>query len=659
MSSKLQILGAVLLLAAPAFADAGDPPSRVARLNYESGSVSFRPGSVDDWSPATPNYPLTTGDHLWADQGARAEMHIGSTAIRLDSETALSFLNLDDRTVQLSLTAGVIQIHLRALADDQIFEVDTPNVSISLLRPGDYRIQSDGDNAVTAISVRGGEAELTGGGQAFPVHPREAARVTGTDSTTNELVEVLPPDEFERWSLDRDRREEQVQSVRYVPREMIGYEDLDGHGVWREEPQYGWVWTPSDVVVGWAPYRYGRWVWVAPWGWTWVDDAPWGFAPFHYGRWAFAAGAWVWVPGRVVARPVYAPALVAFVGGPRLSVSVAVGGGGGVAWFPLGPGEVYRPAYHVSPTYVQNVNITHVNVTNVNVTNVNVTNVRYVNQNVQGAVTAVPQQAFVSARPVGQVARVMPAREAGQAQVMGTTAAIAPRPESVVAPRAGAAAVARPPAQVMQHTVVARTPPPPAPVPFRAQQQALQTNQGRPLDPATLNTLRPAQPAPQVRTVQQAPVSRPQPSFGGPRNERPANATPPPVFQPSRPVTPNAQPAQAPRPVPEDRPIRNDRPANATPAPVQPRPVTPNAQPAPRPVPEDRPIRNDRPANAAPAPVQPRPVTPNAPPDRPIRNDRPANAAPPARGPAPERNVEERKAPARQARPDRREDRKE
>jgi hypothetical protein len=583
MSSKLQILGAVLLVAAPVFADAGDPPSRVARLNYESGSVSFRPASLDDWLPATPNYPLTTGDHLWADQGARAEMHIGSTAVRMDSQTALSFLNLDDRTVQLSLTAGVIQIRLRALADDQVFEVDTPNVSISLLRPGDYRIQSDGDNAVTSILVRGGEAELTGGGQAFPVHPRQAARVTGTDSVTNELVDVPPPDDFERWALDRDRREDQVQSVRYVPREMIGYEDLDGYGAWREVPPYGWVWSPTGVAVGWAPYRYGHWAWVAPWGWTWIDDAPWGFAPFHYGRWAFAAGAWVWVPGRVVARPVYAPALVAFVGGPRLTVAVGFGGGAGVAWFPLGPGEVYRPAYHVSPTYVQNVNITHVNVTNINVTNVNVTNVRYVNQNVQGAVTAVPQQAFVSARPVAQVAHVVPARDAAQAEVVGTTAAVAPRPESVMARPAGAAPVARPPAQVMQHTVVARTPPPPAPVPFRAQQQALQANQGRPLDPATLNNLRPAQPAPQVRAVQQGPLApRPQPAFGAPRNDRPANAAPP-AFQ-------------QPRPVPADRPIRNDRPANAPPA---------------------------------------------------------------ARGPAPQRQVEERKPPARQARPERREERKE
>jgi len=152
-------------------------------------------------------------------------------------------------------------------------------------------------------------------------------------------------------------------------------------------PEYGPVWRPR-VAVGWAPYRHGHWAWVGPWGWTWIDDAPWGFAPFHYGRWTHLNGGWGWIPGRRVARPVYAPALVVFVGGSGFSASMSFGGGGGVAWFPLGPREVYRPAYHVSNTYVQNLNSNHV--TNINVTNVNITNITYVNRTVVGAVTAVP-----------------------------------------------------------------------------------------------------------------------------------------------------------------------------------------------------------------------------------------------------------------------------
>ena len=132
---------------------------------------------------------------------------------------------------------------------------------------------------------------------------------------------------------------------------MTGAEDLDRYGQWEQTPEYG---AALDAArrsrVGWAPYSTGHWAWVRPWGWTWVDDAPWGFAPFHYGRWVYHRNRWCWAPGTYVARPVYAPALVAWIGGPRVSVSISVGGGGPpVGWFPLAPREVYVPAYRAQP----------------------------------------------------------------------------------------------------------------------------------------------------------------------------------------------------------------------------------------------------------------------------------------------------------------------
>jgi hypothetical protein len=505
------------------FADAGDPPARVARLNYISGSVSFRPGSVEEWAAATPNYPMTTGDHLWADEGAGAEMHVGSTAIRLASSTALEFLNLDDRVTQFSIRQGALNIHLRRLDDDQTFEIDTPNAAISLLRAGEYRIDVSPDDATTYVTVRGGEANVTGTGNPFTVHAREMARIAG-DPPAYDINAVRPPDGWDEWCLDRDRREEEAArvSARYVPPEMVGYEDLGSYGAWRDAPGYGMVWAPR-VAVGWAPYHHGHWAWVEPWGWTWIDDAPWGFAPFHYGRWAFFGGGWVWVPGAIVARPVYAPALVAFVGGPHFSLSIGIGGGmgAGVAWFPLGPREVYVPAYHVSPTYVRQVNITHVtNITNVNVTNVNVTNVHYVNQTVPGAVTAVPRNAFVTARPVAQSAVTVNSQMLARGEV-AHNAPFAPTRASVLGGASPASAL--PPAAIQSRAVVARTTPPPPPVPFAVKQQALETNAGRPLDQSQINTLRPAFAAahPAVRTIGQ--------------NGRPA-----PVVQPA------AQPSQAP-----------------------------------------------------------------------------------------------------------------
>src|ERR1035437_8162156 len=132
MMRKVELLAALLVVAvAPALADAGDPPSRVARLSFQSGTVSFRPGTIEEWTAASLNYPLTTGDHLWADDGAQVEMHVGSTAIRMGSQTALAILNLDDQMAQFSLTQGVLEVHVRHLGDQEAFEIDTPCVRLN------------------------------------------------------------------------------------------------------------------------------------------------------------------------------------------------------------------------------------------------------------------------------------------------------------------------------------------------------------------------------------------------------------------------------------------------------------------------------------------------------------------------------------------------
>src|ERR1051325_6047771 len=169
MLRKPVLFPALLALAAAPLVAQADPPSRVARLKYLSGSVSFRPGSVEEWTAASLNYPLTAGDHLWADRDSRVELSTGTASIRMGDQTAMAVLNLDDRTVQLSLTEGVLHVRLRELADDESFEADTPNVAVTLLRAGEYRIEADGDNSTTAVTVRSGSASVTGGGVSFTV----------------------------------------------------------------------------------------------------------------------------------------------------------------------------------------------------------------------------------------------------------------------------------------------------------------------------------------------------------------------------------------------------------------------------------------------------------------------------------------------------------
>lgn len=475
-------VAAGVLVATQAFAD---PPTRVARLNYLKGAVSFRPATLDDWTPAALNYPLTTGDHLWTDASAWAEMHIGSTAIRLAPTTAFAFLNLDDNTTQVRLSEGALDVRVRNL-DGEVFEIATPTAAVSLTRPGVYRVDVLPEGGSTRVTVRYGAASVTGDGPEFWVREGETASISGTDEASHEIYRAAPADSWEHWCRARDEREDRVASVRYVSYEMTGYEDLDEYGSWSTIPDYGWAWRPR-VSAGWAPYRHGHWRWISPWGWTWVDDAPWGFAPFHYGRWTSLRGSWYWVPGHYRVRPVYAPALVAFIGGDNWGVSFGFGRSH-LGWFPLGPGEFWMPHYHASHTYIRNLNVTNVNIRNIDITNYNVSRGTYVNRAVTGAVTAVPRDAFLGGRAVAREAFHVDSRAVLRASVVGSSAPVAPRLESVVGRRAGYAP--RPSSSTLGRAVVARTQPPAPPAPFHAQERALQANGGRPLDDTAMARLR-------------------------------------------------------------------------------------------------------------------------------------------------------------------------
>ena len=171
------------------------------------------------------------------------------------------------------------------------------------------------------------------------------------------------PDDFDSWCYSRYNRYEHSRSMQYLSDDVVGYADLDDNGDWAPAADYGAVWYPR-VAAGWAPYREGHWAWIDPWGWTWVDDEPWGYAPFHYGRWAFIGGRWGWIPGPRQVMPVYAPALVVFVGGGGMAF------GGNIAWFPLGPREVFVPSYHVSRGYLVNLNMSGTIVNQTVITNV-------------------------------------------------------------------------------------------------------------------------------------------------------------------------------------------------------------------------------------------------------------------------------------------------
>jgi FecR protein len=633
--------------------DDDDPPGRAARLGNMEGSVSFQPAGESEWVEAVPNRPMTTGDKLWADHDSRADLELGSTSIHLNSNTGFSFLNLNDRTVQIQLSSGVINVRVRRLNDDDVFEVDTPNQAFSILQPGRYRFEASEDGTYTVVTVREGEGESTGNGQTYTVHSGLRATFSGTDRLNADFEQIGDPDAFDNWSYARDRHLDESPSGRYCSRDVVGFQDLDDNGDWHPNPEYGAVWYPH-VEAGWAPYHTGHWAWIDPWGWTWVDDAPWGYAPFHYGRWAFISGRWGWVPGPVTVAPVYAPALVVFVGG-------GPGFGGNVAWFPLGPREVYVPSYHVSQAYVNRVNISNTTVNVTQVTNVYnttivknttvINNITYVNKGVSGAVTAVPQNTFASAQPVARAAVAVTPQQLASAQVSARVA-VAPSKTAVLGAHAATANhVAAPPQAVLNRTVVAKAAPPPPPVPFAAKQQALAAHPGQPIARQEMQRLRPASAPAAQPLVKQAPPGKPATPSPAPNMARPAGQPGnPPANQPgSRPGNPpaatnerpgtNPPPAARPQPnTPPNQPSAPNRPTEPAMRNDRPPSVQPNNRPEPNPAQPAAPAPNNRPAsNPPPQPNRPQPAEPNRPTptaQQPVeRNDRPPAAQPPANRP--------------------------
>jgi len=464
-ASVLMCLAGLLLFVAPkARADErgndADPPARVARISYLDGNVSFQPTGTEDWAAAAKNRPVTVGDKLWTDQDSRAELQAGEATLHLGSMTALSFLNLDENILQARIAEGAINFRVRQMREGDLYEVDTPNLAFTVKEAGAFRVDVNENGDGTRVTVIRGEGEITAGGQTYEVHAGDQAEFNGIDNPEYNAQRAPEPDDLDRWAADRDLKEDNSVSAKYVNRDVPGYSDLDDYGSWREEPDYGPVWYPNSVAVGWAPYSYGYWNWVGPWGWTWVDYSPWGFAPFHYGRWAFVGGGWGWCPGPIYARPFYGPAFVGFVGGGHFGFGYGFGGGfgGGIGWFPLGFREPYHPWYHASDRYFRNVNINNTRITNVNVLNVHNNNFNYAYAHNTRAVTAASRSAFVNGQAINRGSMRVNEASLRGAQVTNR-ADFSPTRSSFTGAANARGRVSTPPSSVANRSVVARTAP--------------------------------------------------------------------------------------------------------------------------------------------------------------------------------------------------------
>ncbi|ULU26871.1 DUF6600 domain-containing protein [Dyella terrae] len=451
---------------------AGDPPARIARLSYREGDVSLLPSGEQNWGDASLNRPLTTGDRLASGDNGRAELQLDSGTLRIADDSNVGFLTLNDQLTQLELTQGTANLTVNNLGDGQGYEIDTPTVALVINQPGTYRVDISEDGKSTRVTDFDGRATVYGEGGAQRM-VAAGRSYEFADSSLNEVSinDIQGGDDFDAWCNSRNQRYAAAPSdQQYVSPDVVGAQDLDQYGNWQSDPDYGQVWYPTNVAADWSPYSDGYWSYVGPWGWTWVDAAPWGFAPYHYGRWAHVRERWCWVPGPIGVRPVYAPALVAFVGGAGFSVSVSAGRP--VGWFPLGPGEVYNPWYRVSRGYYTNVNVTNIYVRNnrtVVINNINnnynyfrgghdMPNERYMNRDVPHAFRAMSAQDFVAARNARQHMAPVDPRQFANAPVMSRgVSGIAPVHTSFAPPRPATARQL--PVGGFQREVVARTPP--------------------------------------------------------------------------------------------------------------------------------------------------------------------------------------------------------
>ncbi|MGE0416636.1 MAG: DUF6600 domain-containing protein [Acetobacteraceae bacterium] len=389
-----------------------DPPARVGRVAALSGDVSFHTRESDQWAPVAVNYPVAAGNALWVQPDATARLEIGASRIALGGGTELQVTVLEENAVVLTVPRGEAVLDVRQTAAGETWSVQTPRGLVTLAGAGRYAVMAGDVSTPTQVTVLNGAAQVTGPGVAIEARPGQTVTLTGTDPVQADLGAADPPPALIALLQDSTPPPPPQASGAIAPppvvAQMPGGQDLSAYGTWEQTPDAGAVWYPQ-VASDWVPYRDGHWAYVQPWGWTWIDDAPWGFAPFHYGRWAQYGGRWGWVPvdvvvggGPVYGPPIYAPALVTFFGiGAGVTLGAAFAAGS-VGWWPLGPREPFRPWYRASPRYYQSVN----RYAGVNITR-NVTINNYVNRR---AATVVPAGAMAASYPVNRYGRPYDAR---------------------------------------------------------------------------------------------------------------------------------------------------------------------------------------------------------------------------------------------------------
>ncbi len=310
-----------------------DGPVRLARFKSVRGDVSWRPDDQSEWSQAVSNLPLRQGAQISVANGSRAEVQFDDGShLWMGSGAVVTLRSLysdsEGEFTELTLHNGTVGLGLRN--DRSVYQVDTSFLAVDSAGPARFRIDSKYGVQVRdrqgRITVKGDQGKAT-------LNPGDYLSVR-SDRDSYHVTSAPAPDSFDNWTSDsylHETRYWRSPDRNYVPSDVaIVSDDLDDYGTWRTDPKYGHVWCPRETDADWRPYHSGHWVWVAPFGWTWVASEPWGWAPYHYGSWIHESDSWAWVPGP--AQQYWTPAAVDFCDS-----------NGNIAWCPLAPTEVHYP----------------------------------------------------------------------------------------------------------------------------------------------------------------------------------------------------------------------------------------------------------------------------------------------------------------------------
>ena len=264
-----------------------------ARVSFMDGRAAYESSGDVDWNEVTLNLPLVSGDRIVAHPDSRIEVELGDgNFVRISGETDVFFSELSQKENLLKIHQG--DLILRVNKGGRV-HAETDLASVSFRKKGLYRIQVDPGSSMRLV-VHKGRAEVSSPHGKVKVETGQELFLDAQQSGIQALVRDL--DDFELWSGRRDALLVSSRSTGYLGGvNYAGVHSLDHHGHWVNYGSHGHVWVPT-VSVGWAPFRHGRWGYLAG-GWTWVSYEPWGWLPYHYGRWIYyrPRARWAWVPG--------------------------------------------------------------------------------------------------------------------------------------------------------------------------------------------------------------------------------------------------------------------------------------------------------------------------------------------------------------------------